>query len=161
MYQAIDLLCSTTQTTIGIPSSEVTTFIGISINFEKISHISIAAMPHRSVAGISERWSASRIIILATCGIASPTNPIGPQNAVTDPTSKVVAANISNRLLCRFRPIVFAYSSPSSSRLSGFMVKTDKISPAATEAERIASWFDVTSLRDPMVQTTNVFSASS
>ena len=75
--------------------------------------------------------------------------PIGPQKAVIVPASSVVERN--NRLRERriFSPIVTAYSSPNSRRLSGLMVSTANSSPANTDGTRIRSCPEVTSPKDP------------
>lgn len=81
--------------------------------------------------------------------------------AVIVPASSVVERN--NRLRERriFSPIVTAYSSPNSRRLSGLMVSTANSSPANTDGTRIRSCPEVTSPKAPIVQMTKAFSDSS
>lgn len=69
--------------------------------------------------------------------------------AVIVPASSVVERN--NRLRERriFSPIVTAYSSPNSRRLSGLMVSTANSSPANTDGTRIRSCPEVTSPKAP------------
>ena len=93
--------------------------------------------------------------------MASPTKPIGPQKAVTVPASSVVERKSSPRERRMFSPIVTAYSSPKSSRLSGLIVHTASSSPTATDGTRTASCRAVTSPSDPIVQMTKAFKASS
>ena len=87
--------------------------------------------------------------------------PIGPQKAVIVPASSVVDRNSRPRECRISSPIVTAYSSPKSRRLSGLMVNTANSSPTATERPSRVSCGKVTSPSDPIVQMTNVFRDSS
>ena len=87
--------------------------------------------------------------------------PIGPQKAVTVPASSVVERNSRPRERRIFSPIVTAYSSPKSRRLSGLIVHTASSNPTMTDGRRMASCGTVTSPSDPIVQMTNAFNASS
>lgn len=125
-----DLLRKTTHTTMGIPSNAVMALIGRVNILETRSQRSSTAAPERTVPGTSTRWSLLRNSILVTWGMASPMKPIGPQKAVTVPASSVVERNSSPRERRMFSPIVTAYSSPNSSKLSGLIVTTANNSPA-------------------------------
>ena len=93
--------------------------------------------------------------------MARPMKPIGPQKAVTVPASSVVERNSNPRERRMFSPIVTAYSSPNSSKLSGLIVTTANNSPAIIDGMSIASWSKVTSPSDPIVQMTKAFRDSS
>ena len=71
--------------------------IGRAKNLAIISPTSNIATPDNTVAGKSVRWLAVRNNIRAMCGTAIPTKPIGPQNAVTVPASRVVELSIMFR----------------------------------------------------------------
>ena len=92
------LFLITTHITIGIPSSAVMVLTGKASSFENISHTSSDIAPAIAAAGNSMRWSALRKSMRATCGIAKPIKPIGPQNAVTVPANNVVDSRISVRV---------------------------------------------------------------
>ncbi len=144
-----------------MPRSAVMELIGRVRSFDIMSHIRSTTEPVRRVAGTSVRWSEVRNIIRVTCGMASPMNPMGPQKAVTVPASRVVEIKSKLRERLTSSPMVRAYSSPKSSRLSGFMVTMARMMPTATAGNIIHSWETVTSPRDPIVQITNAFSDSS
>ena len=93
--------------------------------------------------------------------MARPMKPIGPQKAVTVPASSVVERNSRPRERRIFSPIVTAYSSPKSRRLSGLIVHTASSNPTMTDGRRMASCGTVTSPSDPIVQMTKAFKASS
>jgi len=145
----------------GIPSNAVMALIGRVNSLETRSQSSSTEAPERTVPGTSTRWSLLRNSIRVTWGMASPMKPIGPQKAVTVPASNVVERNSSPRERRTFSPIVTAYSSPNSSRLSGLMVITANNNPAIIDGMSTASWLKVTSPSDPIVQMTNIFKDSS
>ena len=91
-----------------MPSRAVMVFTGSVSSFETISHNNNATAPVRAVAGINMRWSASQKSARATCGIAKPINPIGPQKAVTVPANNVVYSRMSERVREMLSPIVRA-----------------------------------------------------
>ncbi len=144
-----------------MPRSAVIELMGRVSILDMISQISNITDPVSSVAGTSTRWSEVRNIIRVTCGIASPIKPIGPQNAVTVPASRVVERKRSALDLLMSSPIVRAYSSPNSNKLSGLMVTMARMIPAATAGKRIQSCETVTSPNDPIVQITKALSDSS
>ncbi len=84
----------------GAPKSELMVLIGsVYVGIcETISQISKSEAPVRSVAGSKILWLDVRKIPRAICGTATPTNAIGPVNAVMPPASKPVAITIQNRV---------------------------------------------------------------
>ena len=126
-----------------------------------MSQRSNTTLPVSAVAGIRMRWSAARNSMRERCGTASPIKPTGPQKAVTVPARSVVERKTRRRVRCTSRPIVRAYCSPKSNRLSGLMTATAKAIPTTTATANKASCVVVTSPSEPIVQITNDFSAPS
>ena len=69
-------------------------FIGRVNDFDTRSQRSIRELPIRADAGIRILWSALAKSIRARWGTASPTKPIGPQNAAVVPAKRVVDRKI-------------------------------------------------------------------
>ena len=78
----------------GIPIIAVTELMGSVVcipgNCETISLKSITILPVKITAGTSTKWFEVLKITLQMCGTAIPIKPIGPQNAVIVPASKLV-----------------------------------------------------------------------
>ena len=86
--------------------------------------------PVRSEKGSVALWEDVPSSPLAMCGPIMPTNPIGPQNAVTAPVMRLQLRSAHKRILDGRPPASSVNSSPNRIRSRPLWLHSDIVSPA-------------------------------
>ena len=153
-----------TQSIIGAPISELTELMGRVVSdhgtCEMMSQSVSKLAPTIIHAGSTILWSLVRNIPLTICGTAIPIKAIGPVNAVAVPASrqhKIITVILIPPI---DTPKPLAYLSPSSSALSFFGKKSDKIRQIIIIGAITFKNCQVTELKLPMLHITNNLSDS-
>ena len=124
---------------IGMPARAIVLEIGIGVEVicENRSAVIPIVLPQRNDPGIVDLWADVFHIVLAMCGAAIPTKPIGPQNAVTVPVITQQLISALALILCGRAPERTANSSPNRIMSSPLLLDMASADPSTRATDMI------------------------
>ena len=124
----------------GMPISAIVLAIGIgtAVILDTRSAQTPIIPPVSSEAGSIVLWADVPSSAFAMCGAIMPTNPIGPQNAVTAPVMMLQLSNADMRIPDGLPPESSVNSSPNSIRSRPLWLHSEMVSPAISVPAMIA-----------------------